>query len=136
MFTGSDTGTWQLTSAKLNEDKEKILKPTRVISGPRGYSYYCSQTTELKLSTGTGNDKKTISLIFQDLQIQPYVKNGKFGSAIDCIPFFSTAIWSGIFIVFLLSMVSAWGILMIMDINTMDRFDDPKGKTITITATD
>jgi V-type H+-transporting ATPase S1 subunit len=29
-----------------------------------------------------------------------------------------------------------FGLGMIMDIKTMDRFDDPKGKTITITATE
>jgi len=28
------------------------------------------------------------------------------------------------------------GIGMLMSITTMDRYDDPKGKTITITATD
>lgn len=69
-------------------------------------------------------------------QIQPYFEDGRFGPPIDCVPYFSAAIWSGIFIVFILSIVLAWGIVMIMDINTMDRFDDPKGKTITITATD
>jgi len=28
------------------------------------------------------------------------------------------------------------GIGMLLSINTMDRYDDPKGKTITVTATD
>jgi len=28
------------------------------------------------------------------------------------------------------------GIFMLLSINTMDRYDDPKGKTITVTATD
>lgn len=85
----------------------------------------------------TGTDGKTkVSLNFTDLQVQPYAEAVRFTAPIDCVPYFSSAIWSGIFVVFILILVSAWGTIMIMDINTNDRFDDPKGKTITITATD
>lgn len=52
----------------------------------------------------------------------------------DCVGFFSAAIWGGLFVVILLLSILAYGLMMIMDIRTMDRFDDPKGKTITINA--
>lgn len=46
----------------------------------------------------------------------------------------SIPIWSGLFITFLLVLILSFGISMMMNIKTMDRFDDPKGKTITISA--
>lgn len=49
---------------------------------------------------------------------------------------FSPAIWAGLFITFMLLIILSVGITFIMDIRTMDRFDDPKGKTITINAAD
>jgi V-type H+-transporting ATPase S1 subunit len=52
------------------------------------------------------------------------------------VGFFSIGILSGIFITILLMGIITWGIVMIMNVNTMDRFDDPKGKQITVTATD
>jgi len=36
----------------------------------------------------------------------------------------------------LIALVLAWAISMLADVRTPDRFDDPKGKTITISATD
>lgn len=116
----------------LNENKDDVLQPSIQIGGPRGYSWFCLNEVYFNTTPGT---EKAASLKFIDLQVQPYA-NGKFSSPIDCIPYFSAAIWSGIFITFILALVIAWGIIMIMDINTMDRFDDPKGKTITISATD
>lgn len=40
------------------------------------------------------------------------------------------------FITFMLLIILTYGITFIMDIRTMDRFDDPKGKTITINASE
>ncbi|KOB75241.1 putative vacuolar ATP synthase subunit S1 [Operophtera brumata] len=57
-----------------------------------------------------------------------------FGDSFHCVGFFSAPIWSGLFVVFILLSITFYGILMMMDIRTMDRFDDPKGKTITINA--
>jgi len=84
-------------------------------------------------------DEERISLVFPKYQIQPFfepTREVKFGVAVDCVEFFTSGIWCGIFVVFILLLIGAWGIIMIMDINTMDRFDDPKGKTITIAATE
>jgi len=62
--------------------------------------------------------------------------NDKFGRSYDCVGFFSIGILSGWFITILLLGLLTWGIKMVMNVNTMDRFDDPKGKTITVNATD
>lgn len=60
--------------------------------------------------------------------------NPKFSDAYDCVGFTSIPIWSGLFITAILLMILTFGITMMMDIRTMDKFDDPKGKTITINA--
>lgn len=78
-------------------------------------------------------------IILGNVQMQPAFgaeeKLEKFSSYHnDCVGFFSPGIWSALFVVILLLSIFTWGLTMIMDIRTMDRFDDPKGKTITVTA--
>ena len=60
----------------------------------------------------------------------------QFGDPIYCIGFTSAPIWSGIFVTFILVTIMSIGLSMMMDIKTMDRFDDPKGKTITINVSE
>lgn len=70
-------------------------------------------------------------------QIQPFLndsKSEKFGDPYDCVGFMSAPIWSGLFVTLILALIMTFGLTMMMDIKTMDRFDDPKGKTITIGA--
>jgi V-type H+-transporting ATPase S1 subunit len=90
---------------------------------------------DLRLSDG-----KTVVMI-ENFQLQPLFnpadgeKLEKFANtANDCVGFFSPAIWGALFVVILLVMILSCGLTMMMDIKTMDRFDDPKGKTITINA--
>ncbi len=54
----------------------------------------------------------------------------------DCQGFFTAGIWAAILIGLVLAMMLAWAVSMLADVKSPDRFDDPKGKTITVTATD
>lgn len=58
--------------------------------------------------------------------------SAKFSAPEEQNYFFTAPILAGLFVVFILLFIVTWGIIMIMDIKTMDRFDDPKGKTISI----
>lgn len=58
--------------------------------------------------------------------------NSKFGPSYDCIGFFSIGILSGWFVTIILLGILTWGITMVMSVNTMDRFDDPKSKPIAV----
>jgi V-type H+-transporting ATPase S1 subunit len=69
-------------------------------------------------------------------QVQPFLEERRFGSAYDCVYFFTVPIWSGLFVCTILALILTSGLLMIMDVKTMDRFDDPKGKTITINTSE
>jgi V-type H+-transporting ATPase S1 subunit len=64
------------------------------------------------------------------------MKERRFGAAYDCIYFFTIPIWSALFVVTVFSIIMIVGLVMIMDIKTMDMFDDPKGKTITINTSE
>lgn len=125
-------GTWFVHTFTYNG--RRFFPVGGKISAYDGKSYGC---IELSLS-----DARTI-IKFENVQIQPLFhpdaenneKILKFADrANDCIGFFSPAIWGALFVVIILVSIMTVGITMMLDIRTMDRFDDPKGKTITINA--
>lgn len=77
-------------------------------------------------------------IVFEEVQIQPFwptedaTEFKRFGDSWDCIGFTSPGILTGLFLVFIFIFIGAYGVTWMLDIRTMDRFDDPKGKTITI----
>jgi len=90
-----------------------------------------------------GNIKFNISnhiLELGSLQLQPKTngvkgeKLRKFSGAYNCVGFFTIEILTGIFVTIILALGLFMGISMILSIQTPERFDDPKGTTITVTA--
>jgi V-type H+-transporting ATPase S1 subunit len=55
-----------------------------------------------------------------------------FGRINYCQGFFSSGIWMAITSSLLLALILSCGVTALMSINTMDRFDDPKGKPLNI----
>jgi V-type H+-transporting ATPase S1 subunit len=79
-----------------------------------------------------------VIVVWQGLQIEPQFNrtsfNGSyFSESWDCVGFTSGGVWMGLVITFLLLSILSCGFAWMFDIKTMDRFDDPKGKTITVT---
>ena len=126
--TTSTSGYWSLENVTYTETesgKPVVFVPDTSIIVPVGFSYHCTAGTTLKNENGV--------LMFTNFQAQAYMSNkGVFGDAYNCELFFTAPIWSGLFVMTILAMIMIWGLAMIMDIRTMDQFDDPKGKTITI----
>ncbi|KAJ8923763.1 hypothetical protein NQ315_010345 [Exocentrus adspersus] len=95
------------------------------------FSYHCGD------QTFTG-ENTNFELYFSAFQVQLFFDGignvTKFSDAYDCVGFTSVPIWSGIFVTAVLLLIMTLGITMMMDIKTMDRFDDAKGKTITVNA--
>jgi len=126
----SSTGYWSLENVTYsvnspNRTDEIPLTPEFSIIAPVTFSYHCSSKTVFQ---GTN-----VTLTLENFQAQPYmVKSAAFGDAYNCELFFTPPIWSGIFVTSILALIMIWGLVMIMDIRTMDQFDDPKGKTITV----
>lgn len=105
------------------------------VNAPTTFSYSCGNLT--LESAAVNNMYNTLS--FKSLQLQApfdgtYKEDFPFGDSWDCVGFVTPGILMGLFVVALLLVIMFVGVCWMMDINTMDRFDDPKGKTITINA--
>lgn len=122
------SGRWYVDGAKW---KGNDIKSKTIIGANDGFGFHCSPTIEFKQG-------KNIVLRWRQLQIEPNfvetVKMEKFGDSFDCVGFTSPGIWAGLFITFILIFILTIGMCWMLDIRTMDRFDDPKGKTITISV--
>lgn len=67
------------------------------------------------------------------IKVQPFgIKNSRFSGSFDCVGFFTTPILTGLFVTGLLLGIAFGGIIAMMGISTMDRFDDPKGPAIQV----
>jgi hypothetical protein len=122
-----NTSSGYYTLSKVVYDKLD-LHSNRDITFPHTFSYHCSPTTAFI----NGSTYLNIT----EMQMQVNHKNATFNDAYDCVGFTSIPIWMGLFVTGILGLIMIWALIMIMDIRTMDRFDDPKGKTITISSAD
>lgn len=131
------SGYWILSNIAVvnttapEKDREYYFR-VKELYAPELFSYHCSNQSFYYPKNPNQH------LTFQELQIQPFLNtsNLTFGTPYDCVGFMSAPIWSGLFVTFILVLIMTCGLTMMMDIKTMDRFDDPKGKTITVTATE
>lgn len=132
LFSTQSLGYYSFTKVTyVTNGETDYLWANQDIHFPYNFSYHCSP----KMSF-TNN---SVSLEITDMQFQIDPKNSTeraFDDAYDCVCFTSIPIWTGIFVTAILALIMIWALTMIMDIRTMDRFDDPKGKTITISAAD
>lgn len=70
-------------------------------------------------------------------RLQLYPQEGEsFPESYDCATWFTSTLWVGtvvsIFYIFILFVA----VLYLLDVKTNDRFDDPKGKTITVNVSE
>lgn len=111
---------------------EQNLTTNTDIVFPFNFSYHCSQNIIFK------NSSTVLNITNFQVQLDPRSTKDKdakvFSDAYDCVGFTTIPIWAGIFVTAILALIMIWALTMIIDIRTMDRFDDPKGKTITISA--
>jgi len=131
----SSFGYWSLENVTYtvtgNETRVITLTPESSIIAPVTFSFHCSSPTVFQ------SENLGVTLTLHNFQAQPFLtKVVAFGDAYSCEMFFTPPIWSGIFVTSILALIMIWGLVMIMDIRTMDQFDDPKGKTITVNVSE
>ncbi|KAM9350384.1 V-type proton ATPase subunit S1b [Symphorus nematophorus] len=111
---------------------------SRNMYGPAEYSYHCQSVSSfqdaLLVPNNTHDNTTNWKLHFVDFQIQGFgLSNGTaFSYANDCAGFFTAGIWMGLLTSLLMLFIFVYGLHMIMQLNTMDRFDDPKGPSISV----
>ncbi|BES96215.1 vacuolar ATP synthase subunit S1 [Nesidiocoris tenuis] len=130
----SEAGSWSIVDCEVmvNNQNYGLLTPKTKISAPVGQSF---NADEIVLDNANGN----ASLVFTAFQAEKFSRANQkafSASASSNTVFFTGPIWMGLLVSWTLLFILAIGITMLMDIKTMDRFDDPKGKSITVSATD
>uniref|UniRef100_A0A1A7WVF9 Uncharacterized protein n=1 Tax=Iconisemion striatum TaxID=60296 RepID=A0A1A7WVF9_9TELE len=112
---------------------------SRGIYAPAEYSYRCQSVNSFQdaLLIPTNTTSRWM-LSFIDFQIQGFglANTPDFSYASDCAGFFTPAIWMGLVTSLLMLLIFVYGLHMIMQLNTMDRFDDPKGPSISVPQTE
>uniref|UniRef100_A0A671YZM3 ATPase H+ transporting accessory protein 1a n=1 Tax=Sparus aurata TaxID=8175 RepID=A0A671YZM3_SPAAU len=131
-----------LDAVELEYDGTKAtFNGSRNIYAPAEYSYRCESVTNYRWPLLTPRSSKDPAnqwrVSFEDFQIQGFnVSDGDFSYASDCAGFFSPGIWMGLMTSLLMVLVLTYGLHMIMQLRTMDRFDDPKGPAISVPQTE
>ncbi|XP_036959296.1 ATPase H+ transporting accessory protein 1a [Acanthopagrus latus] len=131
-----------LDAVELEYDGTKAtFNGSRNIYAPAEYSYRCESVTNyrwpLLVPRSSKDPANQWRVSFEDFQIQGFnVSDGEFSYASDCAGFFSPGIWMGLMTSLLMVLVLTYGLHMIMQLRTMDRFDDPKGPAISVPQTE
>lgn len=110
-----------------------------LIGSNDGFSFACTPDVRYVSPNETSDRLNIRGLQVQiNLSRDPTKETYKmaFSEAWNCVGFTSPGIWGGLFVTILLLFIMTIGISWMLDIRTMDRFDDPKAKTITINAQD
>lgn len=149
----SSSSAWELQNGQIDaiytNGKDKRDEPihadlcsaTKIeTEGPFSYSckapsiFWATTVNSNKPYSCSMNSSNPIGIKFKDLQVQPYYVNGRgrFSEASDCVGFFSIGIWMGLFAMVVMLLIFAFGIIMISDLKTQNRFDDPRGKPLQI----
>ncbi|XP_029291446.1 V-type proton ATPase subunit S1-like [Cottoperca gobio] len=131
-----------LDAVELEYDGTKAtFNGSRHVYAPAEYSYRCGSVTNFRWPVLVPHSSKDPAnqwrVSFEDFQIQGFnVTGSDFSYASDCAGFFSPGIWMGLMTSLLMVLVLTYGLHMIMQLRTMDRFDDPKGPAISVPQTE
>ncbi|XP_050070221.1 V-type proton ATPase subunit S1 [Anopheles maculipalpis] len=124
-------GSWEVTGVWFDNQEYYLRHRVHV---NQHFSYACNSWEYYSYDL----QKK---IVFDEVQVQPFwsadgeaMASNRFGDAWYCVGFTSGGILSGLFLILIFIIIGSYGITWMMDIRTMDRFDDPKGKTITVNA--
>lgn len=127
-------GHWQVS--QLLFDGKNYTSGT-TIGANDGFSFACTPEVQYQSPGETAGRLVLTGLQMEvNLNRETTTANMVFSEAWNCVGFTSAGIWGGLFVTILLLAIMTIGISWMLDIKTMDRFDDPKGKTITINAQD
>ncbi|XP_040267664.1 V-type proton ATPase subunit S1-like [Bufo bufo] len=139
-YAGSARNWFKLESVMLIPNQDILRNAsfrTTYASTPAEYSYHCQQvgTSSLYGETlvPTNDAAKAWEIFISEFQIQGFnIKNNVFSYASDCTSFFTPAIWMGLVSSIILLWILSYGIFMIMQLTTNDKFDDPRSQALSV----
>ncbi|XP_029012975.1 V-type proton ATPase subunit S1b [Betta splendens] len=142
-YSGSARYWFTLDSVQLTKNGQTVsFNGSRFITAPAEYSYHCQTVNSFDnplLFPNTTKDASSQWMInLVQFQIQGFgLNNGTvFSYASDCAAFFTPGIWMGLLTTLIMLLILVYGLHMITQLTAMDRFDDPKGPTISVPQTE
>jgi hypothetical protein len=114
---------------------------------PSGTAFKCTPDITYYINNRTCPDSEqpqiNVNISFIGLQIDPgrnltldHPKNITFSNNVDdCVGYFSPGTWAGLITSLVLGLILFLAIYIMLGMQVMDRFDDPKGKSINVQAT-
>ncbi|XP_059813662.1 ATPase H+ transporting accessory protein 1a [Hypanus sabinus] len=129
-----------LDQVEVSSDKDAITFNVTDVYAPAAYSYRCGYVSNDPASGSvlhSSSTSQTWRLQIYDFQIQAFgVRGLRFSYASDCSGFFTPAVWMGLLTSLLMVSILTYGLHMVTSLKTMDRFDDPKGPSISVPQTE
>ena len=124
----------------LKNELETRSKYGYKVAAPLGSSFCCYNPGLFEPKAGAEDaaiNPYRVGVTFPSMQLQVFrLGRVRFGPEWTCDSFMSIGLWVGILLTLLFASVCVWGFSMLANIETMDRFDDPRGKTIHVPQTD
>jgi len=119
------------TSQALGSSNSSEINPRtyKTLTAPLTWSFVCNKAPKWQ------DKAKTFTLGFENLQMEAFGTPKKFSRSVDCAGWFTAPILLGVMVAVLIISLLTCAIGKLMSINTMDRFDDPKGKGLAIPLT-
>eukprot|EP00093_Oithona_nana_P011265 11265.XXX_310804_311703_1 [CDS] Oithona nana genome sequencing. len=111
------------------------------VSAPLGSSFCCYNPGLFAPRPSSTSNEFKVGLTFPDMQLQVFRlakenRPPRFGPEWACDSFMPIGLLVGLLLSLLFAVICFYGFSMLASIQTMDRFDDPRGKTIHIPQTD
>jgi len=129
-----------ITGEPLNVNWTGALMQSVGIGASKYFNYACSKPLKMYYST----NKETgpiYTLEFMNFQLQPFTFTSKSGDGFsdnvdDCVAFFSAGVWMALCTLLIFVLVIISGVVMLSNMSTVNRFDDPKAKQLVIIPKD
>ncbi|XP_053207803.1 V-type proton ATPase subunit S1-like [Panonychus citri] len=135
---------WVLANSTVNlkvgNDAGRVFDlRTSEIYAANTFSFHCSQAkiNSIRLSSDNSGDYVIVSV--KRLQFQPFISrnpNMFFTDNYDCAKWFTISTWMGFLAILLFTVIVATGVYFLSQIRTMDRFENPKAKPISVPTTE
>ncbi|XP_056656645.1 V-type proton ATPase subunit S1-like [Monodelphis domestica] len=124
--------TWfNIDQVELHTTNSAVVFQGTGLTGPSPFSFHCHafSTAEPDGFLTPPPGPHLWNITFKGFRIQAFhVKANEFAYACDCAGFFSGFIWMGLFSCFFLLLAFIYGLHMLLDLKTMDTFENPKGR--------
>ncbi|KAL0860751.1 hypothetical protein ABMA27_009300 [Loxostege sticticalis] len=128
-------GWWQAVGVEVKFGVEPTGVNLKAPAPPDAPAAVLGKAYECSLPLVYSSEEATLTM--PDIQMQPYMDSTeKFADAFNCIGFTTVPIWSGLMVTFIMMIALGLSITMILDIKTMDRFENNRSKQLTITVSE